>query len=425
MNQRSTPEPKKRRKRLRGLVKRLVLLSIGLLFGLAVAEISLIVMQVSFLLPYEPNQHCGVRLRPGLEGWYIKEGRASFQINQHGQRDIDRQLSKPANTIRVAVIGDSYAEAMQVERDQAFWAVLERELNRQNLFGDQQVEVLNFGVSGYGTAQELQMLRHYVWAFEPDIVMLAFLSGNDLMDNSREIGPAQPRPYFDLIEGELILDDRYLESTEYQHATKRSTQLKVSLINRFRLLQVVNEVKSIFERRNIPQEDRLTLDELGLDWRVYMPPESAVYEQAWDITQSILQQMANECEAEGAEFVVVSLSNAIQVDPDESKRQAFCEAHEIEDLSYPDLRIKQICAESEIECLTLAPRLAAKALSDNIYYHGFENTQVGTGHWNQNGHAEAGKILVEAFSEEGAFSKVTNSIRGLQTDNDRVHPAER
>ena len=41
-------------------------------------------------------------------------------------------------------------------------------------FPGKQVEVINFGVSGYGTAQELLTLRQKVWDFSPDIVVLAF-----------------------------------------------------------------------------------------------------------------------------------------------------------------------------------------------------------------------------------------------------------
>ena len=70
--------------------------------------------------------------------------------------------------------------------------------------------MINFGVSGYGTAQELLTLRHYVWDYSPDIVLMAFLPGNDVRNNSKELEPEKLRPFFRLRDGELELDRSFL-----------------------------------------------------------------------------------------------------------------------------------------------------------------------------------------------------------------------
>ena len=62
-------------------------------------------------------------------------------------------VDKPPNTFRIAVIGDSFAEALQVDLDHTFWSVMERKLAEGWRGNGQRVEVLNFGVSGYGTAR--------------------------------------------------------------------------------------------------------------------------------------------------------------------------------------------------------------------------------------------------------------------------------
>ena len=38
-----------------------------------------------------------------------------------GARDQDHRRHKPAGVYRIAVLGDSFSEAMQVGREQAFW----------------------------------------------------------------------------------------------------------------------------------------------------------------------------------------------------------------------------------------------------------------------------------------------------------------
>ena len=82
--------------------------------------------------------------------------------------------------------------------DQTFCAALERALEDSLRPIGKRVEVLNFGVSGYGTAQELLMLRHYAWSYEPDAVILAFFRGNDPRNNSAELEPYKVRPFFRL-----------------------------------------------------------------------------------------------------------------------------------------------------------------------------------------------------------------------------------
>jgi len=68
--------------------------------------------------------------------------------------------------------------------ENTFWAVMEDRLKGCNAFAGKQIEVLNFGVSGYGTAQELLSLRQDVWDYQPDMVLLAVTTGNDISDNS-------------------------------------------------------------------------------------------------------------------------------------------------------------------------------------------------------------------------------------------------
>ena len=164
--------------------RQLILLLVGLALGLAVSEVTLRLAGVSYPQPYAPDPYCGTRLRPDWEGWWRKEGSAYIRINRCGFRQGDREPAKPPGSFRVAVLGDSFIEAFQVPDEQTFCAQLELRLQDSPVLTDRRVEVLNFGVSGYGTAQELLMLRHYVWQYQPDLVLLAFFPGNDLRNNS-------------------------------------------------------------------------------------------------------------------------------------------------------------------------------------------------------------------------------------------------
>ena len=102
----------------RPLATRLGLVVIGGLVGLLLAEILLRLLGVAYPLPYYPDPYCGSRLRPGFQGWFTKEGRAFVTINSAGFRDREHPLVKPPDTIRIAVLGDSFAEAVQVPLEQ-------------------------------------------------------------------------------------------------------------------------------------------------------------------------------------------------------------------------------------------------------------------------------------------------------------------
>ena len=166
-----------------------------MIFGLALAEISLRVIGYTFPEFYVTDSSRGYALRPGVSGWYRKENDVFVRINSDGLRDLEHTKTKPPDTIRIAVVGDSYAEALQVPLESTFWFVLSKSLNSCSA-NQKHIEVINFGVSGYGTAQELLTLREHVWEYSPDIVLLAVTTNNDISDNSEVLKKARDVPYF-------------------------------------------------------------------------------------------------------------------------------------------------------------------------------------------------------------------------------------
>src|SRR5581483_7943889 len=112
-----------------GAVFALILAAVVLAF--VIAEEALRIAGISypnFSSFWTRDPYCGVVLLPGASGWWTKEGRAFVVINSDGMRDREHTIAKPPNTFRIAVLGDSYAEALQVSVQEAFWAVMQREL---------------------------------------------------------------------------------------------------------------------------------------------------------------------------------------------------------------------------------------------------------------------------------------------------------
>lgn len=109
------------------------------------------------------------------------DGEWEFRINAQGMRaDVDYAYERPPGRLRVISLGDSYTVGYEVDVEQTFSSVLERELRAAGL----DAEVLNCGMSGCSNAEELLYLERELLKYEPDVVICSFY-GNDLADNVR------------------------------------------------------------------------------------------------------------------------------------------------------------------------------------------------------------------------------------------------
>jgi len=142
------------------------------------------------------------RFIPGLGSTYLphayyrhtKEGFSEGYINSHGFRDYERSYAKPGGTFRILVLGDSYVEALQVALENSFPALLEKKLNENST--SVKFEVLNLGQSGFGTADEYMRYLNFGVRYHPDLVVLAFLTGNDFRNNSKILNRQEVGFYF-------------------------------------------------------------------------------------------------------------------------------------------------------------------------------------------------------------------------------------
>jgi lysophospholipase L1-like esterase len=393
---------------------KVLLVLCGLLAGCVVAEIALRVVGFTYPIFYTTDAARGVALRPNMQGWYRREGESYVRINSEGLRDREHSKTKPPNTLRIAVLGDSYAEALQVPQENAFWAVMERRLNECSELDGKQVEVINFGVSGYGTAQELITLRERVWQYSPDIILLALTTNNDITDNSRALKKTDEIPYYVYRDNQLTLDASFRETPAFRLRDSALNKLGRWLRDSLRVVQAVHlaqhALKTYLATRRAQKSTSQTVatqpgqtpalqpEELGIDNLIYRPPDSPVWNDAWRVTEGLIVQMRDEVRSKGAKFLVVTLSNGVQVHPDASVRQSFMRRLGVNDLFYPDLRIKALGEHEEFAVLNLAPALQAYAEQQHVFLHGF-GSNIGNGHWNQSGHQVAGEIIAQKLCE--------------------------
>ena len=115
---------------------------------------------------------------PGATERFVRLGFSQdIRINSMGLRERDIPFARTPGVQRVLVIGDSGVASFEVEREQVFTRVAERELARRGL----RVEFLNAGCRGYGTDQTLLFLRDEGMRYAPDLVLYRY-SPNDSED---------------------------------------------------------------------------------------------------------------------------------------------------------------------------------------------------------------------------------------------------
>lgn len=395
---------------LRRWRRKLLLILFGVIFGLALVEIGLRLIGFSYPEFYVTDARRGYSLRPKMEGWYRKEGEAYVRINSDGLRDREHTKVKPPKTFRVAVLGDSFVEALQVSFDESFCHILEQQLRSCPVMAGRDVEVINFGVSGYGTAQELITLRNQVWQYSPDLVLLTVTTNNDISDNSQALKKTNQVPYFVWRDERLIEDDSFLETRSFQSRNNFLGRAGRWFRDHLRLVQAIQQaafaVRVMREQRaaaksgqaeklaNAPQSSVTPADELGVDNLVYREPSDPVWIDAWTVTEQLIKTMRNEIESKGVIFAVMTLSNPPQVLPTPAGREAFLQRVGAKDIFYPDNRIAQFCRREGIVVATLAPAMQQYAQQNHLMLHGF-GREIGNGHWNVAGHHIAGQLAAD------------------------------
>lgn len=117
-----------------------------------------------------------------FDGLVVKLPITHIRTNSYGFRDFEYSLKIPDNTFRIIVLGDSITWGHGVEIEKTYTKLLESVLNARN--GQTKYEVLNFGVSGYNTFEEVELFKKNGVEFHPDLIMIQY-SPDDIYNRTR------------------------------------------------------------------------------------------------------------------------------------------------------------------------------------------------------------------------------------------------
>ena len=295
--------------------------------------------------------------------------------NRQGFNDKERAIEKPVGTVRIALIGDSMVEGVQVPWQENFVTLLEDKWNKG---GEIAVEVFNFGIAGAGTGGELLALKNAVFPFSPDIICLCINPSNDIYNNSRELETKKTKPFFTLKNGrpQLLPPENIQKPPE--HWFWKNVHFYRFVTRRWQMTMQKRKAQNLGGGVVLPLY-------------VFSAKPNPVWERAWQITDALIGQFASEVHRRKILLAVAMIPVALEVDPnswlqDEKLTQVY--KNEKFDADLPHQRILDICKKHKLPVTDLYPdfRDVQNKGGGPLYFKT-------DGHLNKAGHKEAAKVL--------------------------------
>ena len=276
----------------RGILINLSLIIVSTLFALFLSEIALrlIGLKPLYVSPerdrfWKYDSLLGWAHEPGQEGIFeTPQFRTVVRINENGLRDRQHSYERQNDIERILVLGDSFAWGYGVEESERFSQLLEKSLD---------VEVINAGVSGYSTDQELLWYKGEGIKYETDLVILV-LAGNDVGDNDQQlVSTIYYKPQFVLEEGQLVLKGYPVPKTSPQgrfiYSLSQRSALVYFLAQRyFDLLSLYGRLKANSDHVNSPGS--------GVNAK----------NEPFKLTIALIDEMRNIAESKKAKFMIVT-----------------------------------------------------------------------------------------------------------------------
>jgi lysophospholipase L1-like esterase len=333
-----------------------------------------------------PNQYQFYRFDPVL-GWsqtpdsmgilHRAEFANSIRVNHHGMRYREIARARRSGLARVAVLGDSFAWGLGVEEEDRFTEQVERQF-------DGKIELPNFSVSGYGLVQYSLMLDD-VMSFKPDLVVVVFCLGNDLVDNVMWQRYGYYKPYAELdgdagvrISGYPLPNvEKFGGMSADANVVARWFDQHSALYHRIALL---TREKKLFD---VGQRGLTALDDTGRDFYVEASDlgrdKQAAVTAAFEVNRRLLLAMSRQIEAKGAHLLLLAAPTKCEF------------GHCFQDLpEAPNLRVlHQLVSTAQSLNVPIVDTSATLTLAD------FWNND---GHWRPSGHRKIADALAQWLS---------------------------
>jgi hypothetical protein len=374
---------------------RLVLVVIGLGLTFGALEVGLRVLYPDVVI-IGRDERLGSLARPNLDVRKTFGGHervVRITTNAFGLRGPAMPEGRTPGVRRVVALGDSFTFGDAVEAEEAWPAQLDKRLNRSGSVSRWQV--VNTGVPGHGTGQELLLYQMLEGRLQPDVVVLGLTVVNDLLDNlcveeasyTTKVGV----PCFTLSGDRLELTP----AASVAAAPARPHRLRALdfLVGQARRLTVWNPtILTWAEASGVPMD----LPYVPATVASWYDPRYA--EPGWRLTERLLLELRERLLARRVTFVVLVIPAALQVDRGlQSALRTLGHRHPaveafLDDPLRPQRLVAEFCRGAALECVDALPAVRDLDRRGTRTYYAIDN------HWTPAAHAAAADLVARRLA---------------------------
>lgn len=357
--------------------------------------------QISYKM-FDPQ--LGWRLKPGT--YWIKPPHTftkfSFYINKYGLRNRDITTIQEKGIKRIIILGDSFTFGEVIRNKDIFSIQLERILKKNY---SNKYEIINAGVPGYGTAQELLFMKKLSDNNITGDIYLLIIFTNDILDNlcldygNRSQNSVQPG--FVLGSNDKI-ELRYLPVNKTSNNLENFIPVRKKPKNTKIIEVLKRKVESFLQTKPVLVK---VLSKLGFNVKFPRMPgllngwyEENVLEAGIPLMKALIKEIKNETEIKNAKLLISIIPSPIQVYPDvygNILKKTFPDSKQVDNwlknMTKPQTIIREICEKLDIPFLDLYPILYKN--SDKELFIPRE------GHLNRTGHTIVAHNLAKFIIE--------------------------
>jgi len=306
----------------------------------------------------------------------------SYETNSFGMRDKPHELTKDDGAFRILLLGDSHMEALQVPFEQSFPHLLE---GRLQSLTKRSIEVINAGVAGWGTDEELTYLIRYGTKFAPDVILVAMTLHNDIYDNLEQ--------NYHSLEGDRLIEK---PRTNIPYWAYKFWQVKALLGSHSHLYQML---RMWWHSEEIQLQGQELSDQVA---QLLQKEPSKTIDYGWQLTFSLFDSMQKIGKQSGARCIVFLIPLAIQVE--EERLSRFLHDHRLTpdliELERPQRMMKSLGAANQMMVVDLLPAFRQWMASQRSALYLKKD-----GHLTEDGHQLAANIVAEALTRERVFER--------------------
>jgi lysophospholipase L1-like esterase len=328
---------------------------------------------------YQYDETLGWKNMPNAEGMLkMPDSTTHIKINSKGLRDKSYGYKKPEGIMRIVVLGDSFTWGYGVEDKERYTEILEDGLLEN-------IQVINMGVTGYGTDQEFHTLKNEGVKYNPDLVIIAFQIGTDISDNTHTVRYTYPKSMFVLDNNnKLTLTNVPVpQKEEWLKREEIENNDNVTLFLSFRGFMAHHSHAYVFIADRIVSTPKL----LNLFKKIGIADKETRSRRAygfdhynWNLTRAILTEIDAVAKTNNAKTFIVIVPTREQVNKNFDSELTGA--------------LVDLGKENNITVLDCLPEFRKNAENGEELY--FKND----GHWNANGHRLAAELIYDKLIEE-------------------------